>query len=386
MTTLLASSLSLANPATPPAGVWNKPTVAQAMRVADIGSVRSISRSSGSGNQLGVWLDNISYTGNTLLAEFTHLPNATAGGTQSSRVCFANAANDGYLLWLDQAGTTAAIYKFTDYVMDASPIATFTSYGTGYSQTFQLRCVDKANGVFQFWRNGVKVGSDVVDTTHTGLVSIGIATNGGNVSNITTGALFSALTITNPIVSGQPFSGTSIGAVNGAGTISTGGQTVPITFAGGGTTFSGTWPALTDGIVYPTMNGSTLTFTVAQSGSSSTINSVFNPPANFVTTPLGVLVTDDLYLASVYTLQTGWAIYYDATQLGGMVIYPDSRVDVTTPGTFVCWVHELGNGNDLVELTVTVEAADTPPVPGENTRSLRLSLKSSVKRSLKSKL
>lgn len=355
MPTLLASSQSIANPATPPAG-YNKPSAGFTVQVLSAGGVNAFRRSSGSGSQMSTWLDNTTYSGNTLIAEFVHAASATQGSNDSSRVCFANAANDGYLLWLNQAGTEARIYPFVDYVMGATAIATFTSYGTGYGQTFQFRCPDKSTGTFQFWRNGVQIGSNVVDTTHTGLVYIGLAVNGGNVLNITTGALFSALTLTNPVVSGQPFSGTSVGAADGAGTISTGGQTVAITFAGGGTTFSGTWPALADGIVYPPMNGTTQTFTVSQGGSSATIDSVFNPPANFVNTPLGVLITDPSYLASVYTLENGWAIAYDQTQLGGMTIYPDSRVDVTNYGTFVCWVHELGDGSDLVELTVTVSS------------------------------
>lgn len=354
MTIIVANSVA-ANPAAPYAG-WSKPAAARDVQVFTTGGVWVFRKSSGTANQMAIWVDNIDYTGNTLVAKFTHGANATQGGNDSARVCFLNSSGDGYTLWINQAGTEARIYKVIACNLDTTQIATFTGYGTGYSQLFELRCPDKSTGTFQFWRNGVQIGSDVVDTTYTSLTKIGFGVNNGNIIGMEASALFTASTLSNPVVSGQPFSGTSLGAADGAGTIATGGQTVAITFAGGGTTYSGTWPALTDGIVYPPMNGVSRTFTVAQSSSSSTIDSVFEPPADFVNVVLGVLITDPAYLASVYTLEPDWAIVYDETQLGGMTIYPDSRVDFTNYGTFVCWVHRLGDGNDLVRLTVTVSS------------------------------
>ncbi len=363
MTTLLASALTVANPAPPPSG-WSKPASAQNGQILVAGGVNAFRRSTGTGTQMSIWTDNINYTGNTLVAKFTHAANATQGSNDSARVVFLNSSGNGYALWLNQAGTEARIYKVIASNLDTTQIATFTSYGNGYNQKFELRCIDKAAGTFQFWRNDVQIGSNFTDTTYASLEKIGWGVNGGNITNVETGALFSALTITNPIVSGGAFSGTFDGAADGAGTISTGGQTVPITFAGGGTTFSGTWPAFADGLVYPVTNGSTLTFTIAQGASSTTITSVFILPANYAYTPIGTVITDPTYLGSVYSLTTGWAIYCDETQLGGMAIYPDSRVDVTNDGTFVCFVHRVTGSKDLIELTVTVNGGAIVTVTG----------------------
>lgn len=354
MPTLLMSSLTAASPYnTPPAG-WTRPAWSQTTQVTVSGGANHFQRLSGTGGQMGAWVNTTAITANTIFASTTHGINATQAGNDSARLCIVNSSGNGYTLWLNQAATTARIYTVVAGTL-TTQLVEFTGYGTGYSQTFEIRCTDKTTGTFKFLRNGVQVGSDLVDTTYTGLDYAGCASSGGRVTGMTVGSIFDILTITNPMTSGGAFSGTSAGAADGAGTIATGGQTVAITFAGGGTTYSGTWTAFADGLVYPVTNGSTLTFTITESGGGSkTIDSVFNLPADYAYTPIGTVITDPAYLGSVYSLTSGWNIYYDETQLGGMEIFPDSRVDVTNDGTFTCFVHELGSGNDLVELTVTV--------------------------------
>lgn len=181
---------------------------------------------------------------------------------------------------------------------------------------------------------------------------------GGSTSNITTftvqGVGGTVTSITDPILIGAPITVgttgfTTVTSITAAGMSATG-----ISFLGGTTT--ATWPGLADGLVCNVILPATEVIITISDGinTPATIIADINLPANHRATPLGGLISDSTYLASAYALQPGWVIYYDQTQLGGMVIYPDSSIKVTMIGTFVCWVHKIGNGNVIEQLTVDV--------------------------------
>lgn len=346
-------TLPAANPTnTPPAG-WTRSSSIQT-QISTVSGVELFARSGGTGGQIGCWVNSVPLTGNTIYAKRVHPAGATAAGTTSQCVIH-NASGNGYVLEQDQAGTTSTFKLLIAWVVQATALQTFTSYGTGYDQAFELRVIDKAAGTFQFLRNGVQVGSNFTDTTYTGLEYAGQGGTGGRTRSIEVGEIQDFLTITDPIVLGSPITATTNGYSNVTSITGGGMSASNLVFSSGTTT--GDWPALSE-LIAPTvlLPATGVTITLSDGSTPKTRTSNINLPANFASVPLGVLITDAAYLASAYTLESGWAIYYDTTQRGGMTIYPDSRVDVTTLGSFVCWVHELGDGNDLVELTVTVSA------------------------------
>jgi hypothetical protein len=349
MTTLVLTSLPDANPSNPPAG-WSKPAAANPGRILTGGFLRS------SGTGIAIWVDNTVYSGNTLSAKFTHGINATQAGNDSIRVVFLNSSQNGYGLWLNQLGTEARIYKIITSTMDATPIATFTSYGTGYSQNFEFRCTNKATGTFQFLRNNVQIGSDVVDTTYTGLTSAGIGANGGTVrGTVEVGELYTVNSITNPVVMGSAISVATSGYSTVTGITAGGMAATSLSFSAGTTT--ATWPAVAEGLVSTIALPATgVTFSVTDGTTVRTITSNINLPANFASTEFGVVIDEPNYLHDVYPLTAGWYCYYDQTQLGGLTIAPDSSISYATDGTFTCFVHKVGGDNTLYQLNVTVSA------------------------------
>jgi len=269
-----------------PAG-WQR-TSSYAVRVTTQSSVNYFSRSTGTGQQMGCLVNSAPITGNTLVVKRVHATNATTSGTTSQCVMH-NSSGNGYVLEQDQAGTTTTFKLLIAWVVQTTALQTFTSYGTGYSQQFELWCVDKSAGTFQFRRNGVQVGSNFTDTTYTGLEYGGVGSTGGRTRSIEVGELFDVLTLTDPIVAGQPFSGTCVGSTDGAGTLTAGGLAVPMTVAGGGTTFSGTWPLPADDTLYPVMNSASINFTWAKDGNSEVLARAFNAPAGTAVTQFGTM-------------------------------------------------------------------------------------------------
>lgn len=368
MPTLLMNSLTAASPYnTPPAG-WTRPAWSQTTQVTLSGGANHFQRLSGTGLQAGAWLNTTPITSNTIFASTVHGANATQAGNDSARLCIVNSSGNGYSLWLNQAGTTARIYTVVAGTL-TTQLVEFTSYGTGYSQTFEIRCTNKSTGTFKFLRNGVQVGSDLIDTTYTGLEYAGCASTGGRVTGMIVDSIFDILTLTNPVIPNSSFSGTSSGAVDGAGTLSHGGVSTSITFAGGGTTYSGTWPLPVDTQVYPYLPVVSGTFTISQGGSSDTIVSNLSAPAGMNAVTFGTIITDDPYYLGAQIVVEGITVadvrrcYYPNT----LSILPDSRVDVLSgslPRTEQIILH-MANGNTYYhDLDLSVDGAvvdDTTP-------------------------
>lgn len=340
-----------ANPwAAYPAG-WQRtsPTLVQ---ISTSSSIELFSRSGGTSGQIGCVVNSTAFTGNNLYAKRVHPANATAAGS-TSQCIMHNSSGNGYVLEQDQVGTTTTFKLVIAYVVQTTALQTFTSYGTGYDQAFELRCIDKSAGTFQFLRNGVQVGNNFTDTTYTDLEYAGASGTGGRTRSIEVGEIQDFLTITDPITLGSSITATTNGFSTVTSITGAGMSANNVVFNSGITTAD--WPALSESIA-PTvlLPAAGVTITLSDSITSRTRTSNINLPVNMVSTPLGVLIADAGYLASVYTLESNWTLYYDNTQLNGMIIYPDSRIDVTIPGTFVCWVHKIGDGNVLEQLTVNI--------------------------------
>jgi hypothetical protein len=328
---------------------------------------------SGTGLQAGAWVNTAPYVGNTIFASTTHGTTATQSGNDSARLCIVNSSGNGYSLWLSQAGTTARIYLVVAGTL-TTQLVEFTGYGTGYSQIFELRCTDKTTGTFKFLRNGSQVGSDLVDTTYTGLDYAGCTSTGGRGTGMTVGAIFDVLTLSNPIVSGSAFSGTCVGATDGAGTMTVSSLVVPITFTGGGTAFSGTFPAPVDDTAYPVMNSASLNFTIASGANSKVVARPFNAPAGTAVTQFGIVIdTDPLYLGYPFDqagnpLITGEYVYAELPSPA--VIDPDSRIRDFDPGdlpyTTTLIIHRTNGKTYLHDMTFTASGVGPTPTPSEN--------------------
>lgn len=261
---------------------------------------------------------------------------------------------------------TVEIRAVTSGVMGGSALASAAATANPHNDMFYAD-YDTVTGEFKLYQ-APEGSNPVLKLTHTVTPMTGDLVGGmlmgaslTNIASFTVQAVGGAVTsITDPIVIGSPISVVTTGFSTVTSVTSAGMTATDMSFSAGTTTAN--WPALADGMVIPSQIPITDSVVTVSDGSSpATINADINHAPNFVTTPVGTVITDPAYLGSVYSFTTGWAIYYDDTQLGGMEIFPDTRVDVTNDGTFVCFVHELGSGNDLVELTVTVNGGAIVP-------------------------
>jgi hypothetical protein len=362
------NTLSPANPATPPTG-WFKPAAAGNAQIVLVSGVNLFARSAGT----AIWLNSTQYTGNTLVSKGIHPANLSAAGTVSIR-CLLNTSFNGYCLYFTGDASTAEIRTVANCVVGGTALATFSSLGAGYNKNYEIRCVDKTTGTFQFWLDNVKIGSDFVDTTYSSLVYYGVGAIGGRARTIDGGELFDVLTLTDPIVAGQPFSGTCVGSTDGAGTLTAGGLAVPMTVAGGGTTFSGTWPLPADDTLYPVMNSASINFTWAKDGNSEVLARAFNAPSGTAVTQFGIVIdTDPLYLGYPFDqagnpLLTGEYVYAELPSPA--VIDPDSRVrdfdsgDLPYETTLV--IHRTNGKTYLHDMTFTASGVGPTPTPSEN--------------------
>ena len=143
-------------------------------------------------------------------------------------------------------------------------------------------------------------------------------------------------TLTDPLVAGAAFSGTSTGFTDGAATLSSNGLSVDVTVASGAC--SGTWPIAVDAQPYPTLPKSAQTITLTQGADTATIASDLEQPAgddivNFVSP----ITNDDTY-PTYYIEQDGFTAdggQFVFTPYSDLVIAADGEITVTGAGVLV---------------------------------------------------
>lgn len=328
MTILVMSSLPDANPSGAPAG-WTAAVSSRPARILTGGFGRSSSAVTG---DMAIWLDNVQYPGNTLSAKFTHASNATLAGNDSCRVTFLNADRNGYALWLNQAGTTVKVFR-VNVCVQGTEIASFTGYGTGYAQNFELRCIDKTTGTFQVLYNNVQIGTNIVDTTYTNLVSIGAAANGGYLRNIQTGGVYDISSITNPVVIGSSISAVLTGYSTITSITAAGISATDIVFNAGTGVVTATWPNPVNDQVYPFLPTSTIGFTFSDGTNPIVAQSqiVLRPDMDYVTFGENFELDNPFYLGTIMdiagiAIEEGDRCYYSTT--GNLIIFPDGRIQI----------------------------------------------------------
>jgi len=145
-----------------------------------------------------------------------------------------------------------------------------------------------------------------------------------------------------------------------------------MTVAGGGTTFSGTWPLPADDTLYPVMNSASINFTWTKDGNSEVLARPFNAPAGVAVTQFGIVIDDNpLYLGYPFD-QAGNPLltneYVYATLPSPAVIDPDSRVrdfdsgDLPYETTLV--IHRTNGKTYLHDMTFTASGVGPTPTEG----------------------
>lgn len=148
----------------------------------------------------------------------------------------------------------------------------------------------------------------------------------------------SIVTLTNPLVAGAAFSGTTTGFLDGAATLTGAGLTIPVTITSGAMT--GTITALADNIVYPFLPATGIVWTLTQSALISTVTRDLSVPTGYdvTKTELGVptnfsdIVTDDStylgywFLAAANALTTNDRAVFPTAF--GFKVYPDTAIEI----------------------------------------------------------
>lgn len=368
--TLSMNPLTAGTYNTPPAG-WTRPAWSQTTQITTSGGANHFQRLSGTGFQMGAWVNTTAITANTIFASTVHGINATQAGNDSARLCIVNSSGNGYALWLNQAGTTARVYLVAAGTY-TTQLVEFTGYGTGYSQKFEIRCTNKSTGTFKFLLNGVQVGSDLVDTTYTGLEYAGCASTGGRVTGMTVGAIVEVTAMTSPVIPGASLTATAVGfgtvnSITGAGMTAT-----SVVDTAGSVTAN--WPALVEGQVLPVaLPAASVAFTFGDGVDTADRNSALGLPAAYnVAVDMGTVITDPDTLGASVTIATGNKIYYPSTYavVGNITVYPDGDIVTDSIGTFPAILHRWGGDNQLQFLNIsrTLAGVGTAPVmPADDT-------------------
>jgi len=171
------------------------------------------------------------------------------------------------------------------------------------------------------------------------------------------------LTLTDPMVAGAAFSGTSEGYDDGAATLSSGAISVGVTIAAGA--FSGNLPTIVDGIAYPFMPAVGAVWTLTQSAKTTTLARDLNLPSGYdvtrtivggVSNFAEILTAPDTlqseFVAASNALTTSDRGYFPTA--GGIEVYSDSRVSAATlPLAETIWIHRASGNIYFHDVSLT---------------------------------
>lgn len=332
--TLLVSALTDANPyvigsAPDSLAGYTQPAGSDAARIGGVSGTKSFYLS---GAVETMWLDDTILTGTTIYSRVTLPPivgGASAGvvigdinGTGHEVIFGATAGNfrvfatlNGKLSGSVLSGGTYAVAPVGNAVIELSHTGT----------TLTLK------------QNGTTLGS-VTGITRPTNPRAGFSSRGGYLVALQSeyASSFTLDTLTDPLVAGAAFSGTSTGFSNGVATISSNGISAAVTIASGA--FSGAWPQAVDAQPYPTLPKTAQTITLTQGANTATITSDLEQAAGqFIVNFVSPVIDDDTYPA-YYIDQNGFTAsggQFVGIPYGDLVMDADSGVTVTGEGDLV---------------------------------------------------
>lgn len=352
MSYLLFSTLTPANPYNPPPAGWVKPTSANNIRIVDISGNILFGRSSGT--DYAIWYDQ-NALGAPTIGSKTIVGNASA--TTNGGSCVVEGLNgNGYAVTHSNFGGTIDLIKLTASAKDGASLLSVTSSSVNYTTEIEIRFI-KATSTLQMYKNGVQIGTDVVDTSYDP-IHAGVCAGGGLSLSVETYQIGVEVTaLTDPIVLGSPITWDStftnpITSISAIGLSATN-----IDNVGEGAD----WPALADGqvITQSLPTGSTPVL-FGDGTETASRNASFNLSADY--TSLAIAAPNNSnsnYIGSQYPLTAGWFFYWEEDQpTGNIILYSDGRISVSAAGEYVVFVHEYvaGVGGPVVELTINVNS------------------------------
>lgn len=328
--TVVANDLAVADPATPPAG-WTQ--IANALRVAT-GTPKYFL---GTNSANCIWINDTLLPGAVFYARIV----LDVFGSDSQGVAICNASGVGYEFLVNSSVGARLFAMTTGGILSGqkgSTVATSATAGEVVEVEFRVGDPSAGNVRLICKVNGVERINFTEANANTNWYGGAVVRGSGRARSISVEytAAQTLDTLTDPLVAGAAFSGTSTGFTDGAATLSSNGLSVAVTVASGA--FSGTWPIAVDAQSYPTLPKSAQTITLAQGANTATIASDLEQPAvddivNFVSPITG----DDTY-PTYYIEQDGFTAdggQFVFTPYSDLVIAADGEITVTGAGVLV---------------------------------------------------
>lgn len=371
-------TLAAADPATPPTG-YAKPAGSDNAKI--FGAAPKVFGLSSGTNT--IWYSTTAMTGSVVEARIT-LPAVVS--TDSCGVALLDTSFNGLMVLTGVTAGNFRIFAVLNGQLTGAALFTSATIPSGSAVIRFRRTITAGNDDYEVFQNDVKLGATYTNNNYD-VVYGGAVSRFGAVKSmaIEYTAAQSVDTLTNPLVLGSAFSGTSTGFTSGAATLSTGSQSAATTLATGA--FSGTMPTLTDGSAWPLLPATSVTATLTQGAVTANIlvglslptgwgvtRDLTNNPANF----LAIIDLDSTYLAwpfkeAANPLTTSDRVYWDAST--GLTISLDSSISLPVanrPLTTNIFVHRADGNVYIHEITIN-EAGILASARAISTRSLTLS-------------
>lgn len=348
MTTLVFSSLTPANPYSPPPTGWVKPTSSANAQIVDTSGVIMFGRSSGT--VYAIWYDS-----NTLGAPV--IGSKVIAGNASAAInggaCLLEGLNgNGYAAIHTSNGTVIDLIKLTASAKDGASLLSVTTAVVNNVTEIDIR-LEKSTNTLRMYKDGVQIGTDVVDATYTPIYG-GVGAGSGRTTQVETYQIGVEVTaLTDPIVLGSPITWTStftnpITSISAIGLSATNIDNVGD---------DADWPALADGqVITQSLPAASLPVLFSDGTETATRNAAINLDADFTSLEIASPNNSDpKYIGSQYVLTAGWFFYWEETQAAGnIIVYSDGRISVSAAGDYVVFVHRIGSGNNVVQLNLAV--------------------------------
>ena len=347
MTLLAFSSLSVANPASPPAG-WLRPSTASAGRIVDLSGNYLFGRSSGS--KYAVWYDQSALGSPTISAEIT--VGDVASTSNSAAVLIEGDNGNGYAANVVSFGSEIEIIRLDACAKNETVIQTIASSVTNYVTKVRIT-LHKPTNTLKVYKDGVQIGVDSVDSTYSPVYA-GVGAGGGRSTTVESSQVGAQVnSITDPIVFGSAFSWSDSGFSSPATTVSAIGLSATSV---DGTAKTAVWPALADGqAITAALPATAQTVTAGNGSETATITTDFNLPAAHAPVSFASAVDDDdKFLGYHIELLDGYRGYYPTA--GGLVIGAAGDIACDDPFTFTMFLHKFGGDDSITEYVVTVPA------------------------------
>jgi len=251
------NDLAAASPAPPPTG-YTQPAGSNNARIVNL-PPKVFNMVSGATQAL--WYDNTVLVGTKISS--TVVMGATAGSAAGPCLVDSTGSGDGAL----QNDGQLRVFRFVNGQLGTQVGSAITNTNTaGDSITMEI-----SDGIIKLFKNGSRIGGDYAKNTGVTHQFAGAFSRGAALRSMSSlySTAYTISTLTDPMVVGAAFSGTTIGYTDGVGTLSYGGRSVPATIASNA--FSGTAADLIDNTVHPFLPATGVVMTLAKGAESATI-------------------------------------------------------------------------------------------------------------------